>query len=210
MDAAPEHRIKILIVEDHHVTLDGLQAGLSREFDFEVVGTATTSDAGLAIANELHPDIVLLDLHLPGSTGPKTTVKSFCTVQGTQVVIFSGENRMAFIQTVLSLGVAGYLLKSESVAEVAAAIRQVIAGKKPVLSKELVSGDTKLTRSEQEVLKMLARGMKYSDIAERRQASPATVRKQCELLLLKLGLESREQLIAWAVQNGYGNLELEA
>jgi DNA-binding NarL/FixJ family response regulator len=204
------NRIKILIVEDHHVTLDGLHLGLSREADFDVVATATTSDSGLLLAGQLNPDIVLLDLHLPGSTGPKTTVKSFCAVPGAQVVVFSGENRLAFIQTVLGLGVAGYLLKSESVAEVAAAIRQVVAGKKPVLSKELASGETKVTRSEQEVLKMLARGMKYSDIAERRQASPATVRKQCELLLLKLGLDSREQLIAWAVQNGYGNLELEA
>jgi DNA-binding NarL/FixJ family response regulator len=116
---------------------------------------------------------------------------------------------MAFIQTVLSMGVAGYLLKSENVGTVADAMRQVVSGKKPVLSSELVSGETKITKSEQEVLKMLARGMKYNDIAERRQASPATVRKQCELLLLKLGLESREQLIAWAVQSGYGNLELE-
>ncbi|HEY9759537.1 MAG TPA: response regulator transcription factor [Oculatellaceae cyanobacterium] len=205
-----DNRTRILIVEDHHVTLDGLHFGLSREGDLEVVGTATSSDEGLAKAVELSPDIILLDLHLPGSTGPKTTVKSFCAVPSTQVVVFSGENRMAFIQTVLGLGVAGYLLKSESVAEVAGAIREVMSGKKPVLSKELVSGETKVTKSEQEVLKMLARGMKYSDIAERRQASPATVRKQCELLLLKLGLESREQLIAWAVQNGYGNLELEA
>ncbi|HEY9683896.1 MAG TPA: response regulator transcription factor [Oculatellaceae cyanobacterium] len=205
-----DNRTRILIVEDHHVTLDGLHFGLSREGDLEVVGTATSSDEGLAKAAELSPDIILLDLHLPGSTGPKTTVKSFCAVPRTQVVVFSGENRMAFIQTVLGLGVAGYLLKSESVAEVAGAIREVMSGKKPVLSKELVSGETKVTKSEQEVLKMLARGMKYSDIAERRQASPATVRKQCELLLLKLGLESREQLIAWAVQSGYGNLELEA
>lgn len=152
----------------------------------------------------------MLDLHLPGSTGPKTTVKQFCSLAGTQVVVFSGENRLAFIQAILELGVAGYLLKSESIAKVAEAVRQVMTGKKPILSAELISGETKITRSEQEVLKMLARGMKYSDIAERRQASPATVRKQCELLSLKLGLESREQLIAWAVQSGYGNLELEA
>jgi two-component system, NarL family, response regulator LiaR len=201
--------IKILIVEDHHVTLDGLHSGLSREHDLHVIGTATTSDEGLELARQLHPDIILLDLHLPGTTGPKTTVKEFCSITSSQVIVFSGENRMAFIQTVLSLGVAGYLLKSESVTKVAEAIRQVMAGKKPVLSPELVSGETKVTRSEQEVLKMLARGMKYNDIADRRQASPATVRKQCELLLLKLGLDSREQLIAWAVQSGYGNLELE-
>lgn len=201
--------IKILIVEDHHVTLDGLHSGLSREHDLHVIGTATTSDEGLELARKLHPDIILLDLHLPGTTGPKTTVKEFCSISSSQVIVFSGENRMAFIQTVLSLGVAGYLLKSESVTKVAEAIRQVMAGKKPVLSPELVSGETKVTKSEQEVLKMLARGMKYNDIADRRQASPATVRKQCELLLLKLGLDSREQLIAWAVQSGYGNLELE-
>ncbi|RTL43844.1 MAG: response regulator transcription factor [Candidatus Melainabacteria bacterium] len=202
-------RIGVLIVEDHQVTLEGLTSGLSRESDIDVLGTATTSDQGLEMAAALNPQIILLDLHLPGSTGPRTTVNSFCSVTGANVIIFSGENRMAFIQTVLSMGVAGYLLKSENVGTVADAMRQVMNGKKPVLSSELVSGETKVTRSEQEVLKMLARGMKYSEIAERRQASPATVRKQCELLLLKLGLESREQLIAWAVQSGYGNLELE-
>ena len=202
--------ISVLIIEDHQVTLNGLLSGLSAEPDIKVVGTATTSDSGLELARQLKPAIILLDLHLPGSTGPKTTVKEFCSIEGSQVVVFSGENRMAFIQAVLGLGVAGYLLKSENVDKVSEAIRQVVSGKKPVISKELVSGETKMTRSEQEVLKMLARGMKYQDIADRRQASPATVRKQCELLLLKLGLDSREQLIAWAVQSGYGNLELEA
>jgi DNA-binding NarL/FixJ family response regulator len=204
------NEITVLIVEDHQVTLDGLAHGLGKESGIQVVGTASNSDEGLNLARQLKPDIILLDLHLPGSQGPKSTVKSFCSILGSQVLIFSGENRMAFIQTVLGLGVAGYLLKSESVTRVAESIKQVMEGKKPVLSPELVSGETKVTRSEQEVLKMLARGMKYQDIADRRQASPATVRKQCELLLLKLGLETREQLIAWAVQSGYGNLELES
>ncbi|HEY9714344.1 MAG TPA: response regulator transcription factor [Chroococcales cyanobacterium] len=201
--------ISVLIIEDHQVTLNGLKSGLTAEPDLDVVGTATDSDAGLELARTLCPNIILLDLHLPGSTGPKTTVKAFCQVEGSEVLVFSGESRLAFIQTVLGLGVAGYLLKSESVETVSEAIRQVMSGKKPVLSAGLASGETKMTRSEQEVLKMLARGMKYQDIAEHRQASPATVRKQCELLLLKLGLDSRERLIAWASESGYGNLELE-
>ena len=205
-----KEEITVLIVEDHQATLDGLAHGLAKEPGIKVIGTASNSDEGLAIARDSKPDIILLDLHLPGSQGPKSTVKAFCGVLGSQVLIFSGENRMAFIQTILALGVAGYLLKSESVSKVVQSIHQVMDGKKPILSPELVSGETKVTRSEQEVLKMLARGMKYQDIADRRQASPATVRKQCELLLLKLGLDSREQLIAWAVQSGYGNLELEA
>lgn len=209
MDTA-NGKIKVLVVEDHYATLEGLRSGLSREPDIAVVGTAVNSDQGIAMAGELKPDIILLDLHVPGSFGPKSMVQKFCEIPGSRVVVFSGEGRMAFIQTVLGMGVAGYLLKSESMEKVAQTIRDVKNGKSSIISDELRTGDTRLTRSEQEVLKMLARGMKYQDIADHRLTSPATVRKQCELLLLKLGLQTREELIAWAVSNGYGGLELEA
>lgn len=202
-----EDDITVLIVEDHQVTLDGLQLGLSREPGIRVVGTASNSDDGLALARQLRPDVILLDLHLPGSSGPKTTIHAFCNIPGSRVVVFSGESRMAFIQTVLGMGAAGYLLKSENMAKVADTVRQVMQGKKSIISAELFVGETRVTRSEQEVLKLVARGMKYQEIADQRQTSPATVRKQCELLLLKLGLSSREELIAWAVQNGYGSLD---
>jgi len=204
MQSAP---IKVLVVEDHQVTLDGLQMGLSREADMMVVGTASDSDVGFAMAEKEHPDVILLDLHLPGSYGPKSMIQAFCSVPGSQVIVFSGESRMAFIQIVLNLGVSGYLLKSESINKVADSIRAVVSGKKPLLSQELTTRDTRVTKSEQEVLRMLALGMKYQDIADQRFTSPATVRKQCELLQLKLGLNSREELIAWAVRSGYGSLD---
>jgi len=207
---AADNKIKVLLVEDHYATLEGVRAGLSREPDFVVVGTTVNSDQGIAMARELKPNVILLDLHVPGSLGPKTMVQAFCDVPECRVVIFSGEGRMAFVQTVLGMGVAAYLLKSESMEKVAQTIRDVVSGKSSIVSDELRSGETKLTRSEQEVLKMLARGMKYQDIADHRMTSPATVRKQCELLLLKLSLQTREELIAWAVSNGYGGLELEA
>jgi DNA-binding NarL/FixJ family response regulator len=201
--------ISVLIVEDHQVTLDGLKMGLSSQAGLDVVGSATTSDEGLELADKLRPDIILLDLHLPGKQGPKSMIQSFCNIAGSRVIVFSGESRMAFIQTVLAVGAAGYLLKSETISKVAETIREVMGGKRFVISKELIGGETNVTRSEQDVLKMLAHGMKYQDIADRRTTSPATVRKQCELLLLKLGLNSREELIAWAVKNGYGSLEIE-
>src|SRR5262249_33883546 len=144
--------------------------------------------SGLALARELKPNVVLLDLHLPRSPGPKSLVQQFLSVPDTNVIVFSGENRMGIIQIVLEMGVAGYLLKSESASRVADAIRKVRAGRQPVISTELVTGDQKLTKAEQHLLKMLARGMKYQDIANQRVTSPATVRKQCELLLLKLQL----------------------
>lgn len=200
-------RIRVLILEDHQVTLDGLRMGLSAESDLDVCGAASDSDEGLQLAKDLKPDVILLDLHLPGKSGPKSMVKHFCDLPDTKVLIFSGESRPAFIQAVLGVGAWGYLLKSESVRKVAEAVREISSGKKPIVSAAVSSPDTKLTKSEQEVLKLLAKGMKYQDMAEERLTSPATVRKQCELLLLKLGLKSREELIAWAVQNGYGNLD---
>lgn len=199
--------ITVIILEDHQVTLDGLRYGLSQESDIKVLAATSGSDEGLALARELKPQIILLDLHLPGTLGPKTMVKEFCELAESKVLVFSGESRLAFVQAVLNQGAHGYLLKSESVSRVAEAIREIASGRHPIVSDSLSSGDTKLTRSEQEVLRMLARGMKYQDMADERSTSPATVRKQCELLLLKLGLKTREELIAWAVQSGYGNLD---
>jgi DNA-binding NarL/FixJ family response regulator len=204
-----DKKIRLLIVEDHRVTLDGLSAGLSAEGDLLIVGSASNSDEGLKLAKELKPEVILLDLHLPGSNGPRTTAKTFCELPNTKVIIFSGESRLPFINAVLNVGVSGYLLKSESISRIAQTIRDVSNGAERVLSESIISNEVKVTKSEQEVLKMLARGMKYDEIAERRNSSPATVRKQCELLLDKLYLDSRERLIAWAVQNGYGNLELD-
>ena len=204
--------VSILIVEDHHATMDGLTLGLSAQPDFEVVGTAATSDTGLSLAREKHPDIIVLDLHLPGSLSPRATIEAFRALANdkTRLIIFSAEARMAFIQSVLAMGVSAYLLKSERVATVADTIRQVMAGQTSIISAEVTKTYKKITRAEMEVLTMLGRGMKYHEIAEHRMTSVATARKQCETLLLKLSLETREQLIAWAVQNGFGSVDIEA
>ncbi|MBX9668979.1 MAG: response regulator transcription factor [Candidatus Obscuribacterales bacterium] len=199
--------IKVAIVEDHEATLAGLASALSQEAGIQVVAQASDAQTGLSLVKESAADIVLLDLHLPGSDGPRTTVKKFCELPSTKVIVFSAENRRAFVQAIIDLGVAGYLLKSESISNVVSAIRSVAAGDKIVKSPGIAMGKEKLTKAEQEVLTLLSHGMKYQEIGEERGASPATVRKQCELLLLKLGLENREQLIAWAVENGYGKLD---
>ncbi len=203
-----QSNIRVAIVEDHEATLAGLASALNAESDIEVVAQATDAITGLELAKEKTPDIVLLDLHLPGSEGPRSTVKKFCELPG-KVIVFSAENRRAFVQAILDLGVAGYLLKSESISNVIEAIKTVSNGGKIVKSQSIAMGKEKLTKAEQDVLTLLSRGMKYHEIAEERGASPATVRKQCELLLLKLGLDNREQLIAWAVENGYGKLDTE-
>ncbi len=201
--------IRVAIVEDHEATLAGLTSALNQEDGIEVVAQASNAATGLELVKNKTPDIVLLDLHLPGSDGPRSTVKKFCELPACKIIVFSAENRRAFVQAILDLGVAGYLLKSESISNVVKAIRNVAAGGKVIKSASIAMGKEKLTKAEQEVLTLLSRGMKYQEIGDERGASPATVRKQCELLLLKLGLDNREQLIAWAVENGYGKLDAE-
>lgn len=200
-------KIRVLLVEDHEITRSGLQMMISQEPDMEVVGASGASDEGLVLAKDKRPDVILLDLHLPGGSGPRSTVKSFCDVPGARVIVFSVENRPAYIETVMQLGPAGYLLKSESIATVVDTIRRVMSDHKKITSKELSSTPAKLTPSEQEVLRLLARGMKYQTIAETRHTSPETIRKQCEMLVLKLGLDTREELIAWAAKNGYDAID---
>lgn len=197
--------VRILVVEDHFATLDGLIAGLAREPGFEVVGGCSNGDEGLELAAKLRPHIIVLDLHLPGSHGPNTMIQEYLRIADAKIVIFSAEMRLAYVQSVLSMGVAAYLLKSERVSKVAQTIRSVMSGGKSITSDQVTGEHKKITPSEQEILHMLGKGMKYQEIADERFTSIATARKQCEVLLLKLGLENREQLIAWSVQNGYGN-----
>lgn len=202
---------RVLIIEDHYATLDGLSMGLAATKGLEVVGAAATSDEGLKLIAQTQPDVLVVDLHLPGNYGPKAMLEAFrqCAGPETKIIIFSAEGRMAFIQSVLSMGISAYLLKSERVAKVAETIKAVLAGQNGIISDEVTRTYKKITRAEMEVLSMLGRGMKYQEIAEHRMTSMATARKQCETLILKLGLETREQLIAWAVQNGFGSVDFE-
>lgn len=200
--------IKILLVEDHYTTLEGLTAGLEREEGFAIVGACSNANEGLALVEQHRPDVTVLDLHLPGDMTPKEMIQEYIRYPLMKIVVFSAENRMAYIQTVLSMGVSAYLLKSERVAKVAETIRRVMKGQTGIVSESISFDYKRITASEQEVLHMLGLGMKYQEIAEQRGTSIATTRKQTEVLLLKLGLESREQLIAWAVKNGYGAVEV--
>jgi DNA-binding NarL/FixJ family response regulator len=199
-------KIRVLIVEDHHATLEGVSIGLSREEDLQVVGTSENSSEGLVLAKELGADVIVLDLHLPGALSPKAMVEAFAASSNAKLIVFSAENRLALVQSCLGMGVAAYLLKSERVSTLASTIRRVHAGEKGIMSEQLGVDSSRVTKAEEEILSMLANGLRYQEIADARLTAASTVRKQCDMLLLKLGLDSREKLIAWAVRNGYGTL----
>lgn len=208
---AETSKIRLVVVEDHQVTLDGLCDALGKEEDLEIVGSAKNSDEGLELSLSLRPDVVLLDLHLPGTRGPKSMVEAFCALPGSKVVIFSSEKRSAFVEVVLELGASAFLLKSETASQVAESIRKVKLNCANAITSSCISSKhPKLTPAEQQLLELFSQGLKYQEIADKRCTTVSTVRKQCDLLLLKLSLSNREELIAWAVRHGYGSLEQES
>lgn len=209
MTEASDTVIKLLVVEDHQMTLEGLQRQFSDEPNFAVIGVAVDAEEGLRKAKELLPDVVVLDLHLPKSAGPKTLVKSFAALN-TKVLVLSAENRSPLVTAVMKAGAAGYVVKSESLLSVCRAVRYIHSGGQPLIFGKLSNiAPVQLSEAEDEILRLLARGMKYEDIAAGRVTAPATAKKQCERLRIKLSLANREQLIAWAINNGFGYLEVD-
>lgn len=209
MSEASDMKIKLLVVEDHQMTLEGLRRQFDEEPDFAVVAVAVDAEEGLRKAREGSVDVVVLDLHLPKSKGPKTLVQSFAAL-GAKVLVLSAENRSALVTAVMKAGAAGYVIKSESLQTVCRAVRYISKGGQPLIFGKLSNSvPVQLSEAENEILRLLARGMKYEDIAAGRVTAPATAKKQCERLRIKLSLANREQLIAWAINNGFGYLEVD-
>jgi DNA-binding NarL/FixJ family response regulator len=204
MDKSPDDRISILLVEDHKVTLEGFKSWLSETPEFNVIGTASDSDDAVEKAFSLKPDIILLDLHLPGKLGIKETLTHLRELSS-RVVIFSAEDRPHLITLVMSLGASAYLSKTESFELISSVLKEVAEGNTGFVSKDLRKKNRfGLTAIETEILGMLAKGMKYDEMAKVRLTSPHTLRNQCDRLQSKLGLNTREALIVWAVENGFG------
>lgn len=202
-------KISLLLVEDHQVTLDGLASWIEANGEFILLGTTGSADTAIETARQVRPDVTLLDLHLPGEHSIESTIQSLVEAD-TKVVVFSAEHRKYFVDLTLRSGASAFLAKSESYQVISDVIRQAAAGADRFVSPHIKRAIRQhLTDAEKELVKMLGRGMKYEEIAASRLTSPHTVRKQCDRLQIKLGLASREELIVWAVKNGYGESDID-
>lgn len=204
--AETEKKIKLLLVEDHRVTMAGLRAWMEETGEFDLVGAAATADAAIELARLHVPDVTLLDLHL-GEGASIEKLLADLSATGTRIVVFSAESRKYFVDLVLASGAFGFVSKSDDYDAIVAAVKAAASGQNAYISPAIARDRRgRFTEAEQELLSMLARGMKYDDIALARITSPHTVRKQCDRLQIKLRLTSREELIAWAVANGYAGV----
>ena len=203
--------IRVFLVDDHHFFLSGLRAELGGEF--EIVGEAGEVDAAVDGIRRTRPDVVLLDVHLPGGGGRAVLEAVRQTDQDIRFLALSVSDAAEDVIGVIRAGARGYVTKTISPPDLAAAIRRVQGGD-AVFSPRLAgfvldafAGDLpapvdpeldQLTPREREVLRLIARGYSYKEVAARLSLSVKTVETHVSSVLRKLQLSTRHQLARWA------------
>lgn len=192
--------IRVLIVDDHPLLREGTQASLARSTGFVVVGLAPDGASALCLASTLHPDVVVLDLRLPDMSGVDVARWLRDHLPTVAVLVLTGYEPIGYVRALLDLGVRGYLQKTASGTELAAAVRAVAAGCQ-VLSDALrratehLTPVDPLTARELQVLRLVTAGRRNAEIAEELGISLKTVEFHIGNVLAKLGVRSRAEAI---------------
>lgn len=205
--------IRVMIVDDHAVVRSGLSTFLMVYDDMEMVGEASSGESAITICANVQPDVVLMDLVMPGMDGATATRRIRQHGPDIQVIALTSFKEQELVQGALQAGAIGYLLKDVTADELANAIRAAMAGK-PTLAPEAAQVLIQATRTpaaeqvgfdlterEREVLQLMARGMNNKQIAEALVVSRSTVKFHVSSILSKLHAASRTEAVAIALQN---------
>jgi len=204
--------IRVMLVDDHAVVRGGLSAFLSAYDDLELVGEAAGGEQAIQLCQQAQPDVVLMDLVMPGMDGATATglIREKCP--DIQVIALTSFKEQELVEGALQAGAIGYLLKDVSADELARAIRDAAAGK-PTLAPEAAQALIRATRApaqkpgfdltdrEREVLALMSEGLNNRQIAEDLVVSVSTAKFHVSSILSKLGVSSRTEAVAVALQN---------
>jgi DNA-binding NarL/FixJ family response regulator len=207
----------IVLADDHQVVLEGLKALLAAESDLKVVGEANDGLSVMPLVEKLQPDVLVVDLMMPGLNGLEVTRQLHQKVPRTRIIVCSMHANDAYVVEALRNGASGYVLKTAQGKVLVEAIREVMGGRRylsPPLSEEQLtrfeqkmSGtqldpyDT-LSSREREVLQLAAEGLTNADIGKRLDIGKRTVETHRANLIRKLGLKSHAELVRYAVRRG--------
>jgi DNA-binding NarL/FixJ family response regulator len=211
-------KITVLITEDHTIVREGMRALLADEPDIEIVAEAENGREAVELALSVHPDVVVMDIAMPILNGMEATRQILAAAPSTRVLILSAHCDDAYVEHVIALGAAGYLLKQSSSSMLAKAIRDVHRGlacftpslskhlrrrgKIPPAAGDLKSPDLKLTSREQEVLQLVAEGNANKEVADLLHISIKTVEKHRHQVMKKLDLPNIASLTRYAIAHG--------
>jgi NarL family two-component system response regulator LiaR len=208
--AAPS-TIHVIVVDDHRLLRKGIRYSLQVFDDIELVAEADSGEQALRLSEELHPDVVLMDLIMPGMNGVETTRLIRERNPQVQVIVLSGFEDGSLVQDALRAGAIGYLLKNIAIEDLAAAIRSAYRGSSVVSPAALQAlafttapepdASGTLTERERQVLALLVRGMSNVEIAKELMISLSTARSHVSSILSKLGAANRAEAAVIAVKN---------
>jgi two-component system, NarL family, response regulator NreC len=210
--------IRIVLVDDHDIVRSGLKMLLQAQADIEIVGEAESGEQAIATCQQVQPDVVIMDITLPGMSGLETTrqIKQlYPNIAVLALTIHEGEQ---YFFEMLNAGASGYVPKRAAPTDLVAAIRAVSVGEvylHPTVAKVLVNDYIKrvqagydsatydgLSQREQEVLKLIAEGLMNREIAEKLNISVRTVERHRENIMSKLNLHTRAELVRYAADKG--------
>jgi DNA-binding NarL/FixJ family response regulator len=213
--------ISVLLVEDHAIVREGLRILLSIEKDIEVTGEADNGREAIGLARRLRPDVIVMDIAMPLLNGLEATRQIIESLPGTKILILSAHSDEAYVERVMSLGAAGYLIKQTAAHVLPDAIRKVYRGSRffsPTISKRLdqrqqrsLQGGqslpagkelARLTSRESEVLQLIAEGKANKETAGELGISIKTVEKHRQSLMNKLGIHDTAGLTRHAIAAG--------
>jgi DNA-binding NarL/FixJ family response regulator len=211
--------IRILLADDHHVVRAGLKALLQEEADFEVVGDTHDGDTAVRMAGELNPDVVVMDIAMPGFNGLQALEGIRAAQPASRVIMLSMHDSEEHVMSALRLGAAGYVLKNAAPQELALAIRAAVDGGTwlpAAVSRQMVDAylthvrtaerPDGLTARQLEVLKLVAEGRRSKEIAFALQVSVKTVETFRAQIMNKLGIQDIPGLVRYAIRNGISEL----
>ncbi len=208
--------ITVLLVDDHEVVRKGVRAFLEAHAEFEVVGEARSGEEAIQLTEEYIPDVVLMDLIMPGMDGVEATRQVKNTSPRTQIVVLTSYHEDEYVFPALEAGATSYILKDVDLDELAEAIERASRGEVTLhprvaariiqevhgAQRDEVNPFTELTRREMEVLKLIANGLSNSEIGEQLVISEHTVKGHVSNILSKLHLADRTQAAVFAWQKG--------
>jgi len=211
-------RISVLLVDDHVVVRQGLRALLEAEGDITVVGEAENGREALALARKTLPDIVIMDVAMPGLNGGEATRQILRSIPSTKVLVLTSYGDDDYVTQLMDAGALGYLVKQTAADDLLKAIREVKAGRtffSPVIARRLqqnraafmvgepVPKPGKLTSREAEVLQLVAEGMGNKQIAGELSISIKTVEKHRQQAMNKLNIHEVAGLTRYAISKGW-------
>jgi len=215
--------IRILLAEDHVITREGICKLLEDENGLTVIGETGNGKDAVRLANELKPDLVIMDINMPILNGIEATKQIKAANPGIAILILSAYNDDEYVFALLKAGAAGYLLKNASGDELTSAVRAVCKGEPvldPTIARKVINYFTapgeiqtsekpskQLSGRETAIIKLAATGMTNKDIAQKLHLSNRTIEGHMRAIFNKLGVGSRTEAVLYGLQKGWFTLE---